>query len=150
MARALVAKIGASVVTAIAGGSAWLVVEPGARSVLPEWTGASVERQDATDLSMTRATMDLSPDPDANPSFDCTDASRTIERLICSDPALAEADRSLGRIWSSLDRRGLVDEALREGQLQWLAARDACLIDPEPGACVRRAMLGRIRELSIL
>jgi len=60
------------------------------------------------------------------------------------------ADRSLGRVWSSLDRRGRITADLREGQLQWLAARDACLIDPEPSTCVRRAMLGWIRELGVL
>jgi len=68
------------------------------------------------------------PIPDSLPSFDCSVASTFVERLICRDPSVGRADRSLAEIYSILLRRsGAQDRAaLQREQRQWLARRDAC------------------------
>jgi uncharacterized protein len=38
----------------------------------------------------------------SGPSFDCTTARTTSERLICSDAALAQSDKKLGSAWRAL------------------------------------------------
>ncbi|MEO0983731.1 MAG: lysozyme inhibitor LprI family protein [Pseudomonadota bacterium] len=143
-------KIGASMVTAVAGGTTWLIVEPGMRDRVAQFTGLDLPGTEAAAPASTPEPLDLARHPDAAPSFNCDDATRTIEHLICSDPAIAEADVSLGRVWSTLKSRGLVDDELRMSQRQWLAKRDACLIDDDPKTCVKRSMLDRIGELSAL
>jgi len=151
MLKSLASKIAVSVVTAVAGGASWVVLEPTTRDMAAEYLGIEADTPAETPPAATHAApLDLTRHPNARPSFDCADASRTIERLICSDPALAEADVSLGRVWRSLEDRGLVSDELRRSQRQWLAARDACVIGENARACVRRTMLERITELSAL
>ncbi len=152
MVENAIMKIGLSMVAAVAGGATWLVLEPGTRAVVSQWTGVDLDRGAAMVSGQPAAPepLDLTRNPDAKPSFNCDDAARTIEHLICSDPAIAEADVSLNRVWRSLDQRGMIDEDLKHSQRRWLASRDACLIDDDAKTCVKRAMLDRIRELSAL
>ncbi len=148
MANNLLAKVGASIVTTVAGGTAWLVIEPGMQTRLARWTGLSVPAAETVDSNGSDLTFRRHPD--ADPSFSCDDASTSVEKLICADPAIAEADRALNRVWATLRQRDLIDDTLRLSQRQWLARRDACLIDEDPRACVADAMLTRISELSAL
>lgn len=157
MLQSMASKIGVSIVTAVTGGAAWMIVEPGMRSQVARWTGledapASEIAAEATTPTSAAAPapLDLARDPNANPSFNCDDAATTVERLICSDPAIAEADRSLNRVWAALRQRGMISDTLKLSQRQWLARRDACLIDDDPKACVRNCMLERIETLSAL
>lgn len=148
----VVGRVGLSMLAAVAGGTTWVVLEPGTRSFVAEKFGigqeAPVKAEPTT--NPVPEPLDLTRHPDARPSFNCDDASQTIEHLICADPAIAEADRSLSRIWRTLGDRGLVTDELRLSQRQWLARRDACLIDDDPKACVKKTMLDRIAELSTL
>ncbi|MEM1104927.1 MAG: lysozyme inhibitor LprI family protein [Pseudomonadota bacterium] len=144
MLNGILSKVVVSAVTAVAGGATWVVVEPGTRSMAAKYLGIEAD----SPPQAAPEPLDLTRDPAARPSFNCDDASRTIEHLICSDPALAEADVSMGRIWASLSSRGVITDELRQSQRQWLAARDACVIGEDAKACVRKAMLTRIAELS--
>lgn len=145
MLKGLAGKVGVSVLTAVAGGTSWIVLEPGTRAMASRYLGIEAEAPAANPTE-----LDLTRHPDARPSFNCDDASRTIEHLICSDPALAEADVSLSRTWQALDARGAITDELRQSQRARLAARDACVIGDDAKACVRASMLERITQLSAL
>jgi uncharacterized protein len=145
----LAIKVGVSVLTACAGGTAWIVAEPGAREMVTGFIGGEASPTAGTTTAAS-VKLDLTPDPAAKPSFDCADASSTVEHLICSDPAIAEADQSLSRIWNSLKSQDKITEEVKLSQRQWLATRDACLIADDPKACVRQEMLSRIQALGAL
>ena len=154
MSGGVLSRIAVSMAAAVAGGTTWLVVEPGARTVVADFVGLEmgVTRSAVADAATAEAGSHLSYEkhPDADPSFDCENAVTTIEKMICSDPAIAEADRVLDRVWATLEREGVITEELRREQRQWINRRDACLIDNDPRGCVRRVMLDRITELSAL
>src|SRR5262249_7611786 len=61
------------------------------------------------------------------PSFDCATAKAAVERAICADPALADADSSIAAVYKgALDRLEPANAAaLRADQRAWLAARNA-------------------------
>lgn len=72
-------------------------------------------------------------------SFDCAKAASPVEKLICSDPGLAEADYGVGDAYRNLLKRDTADPAKlaswRQTQKEWLAQRDRdCLGGKEPGA----------------
>lgn len=154
MSGGVLSRIAVSMAAAVAGGTTWLVVEPGARSVVADFVGLEVgaSRSLATQAAASELSsrMTYEQHPDARPSFDCANATSTIEKMICSDPAIAEADRVLNRVWARLGSEGRITDELRNQQLQWINRRDACLIDTDPRGCVRKVMLERIRELSDL
>ena len=60
------------------------------------------------------------------PSFDCAKASNAIDRAICKDKDLAEADREMVTLYSMLLGRlsGPAKEALQKSQVQWIANRN--------------------------
>lgn len=144
----LAIKVGMSVLTACAGGTAWIVAEPSAREVVSEFLGVDASPKSAGASQPVK--LDLTRDPAAKPSFDCAKAASTIEQLICSDTAIAEADHQLGRLWSTLQQQGKVTPDVKMAQRQWLATRDACLIADDAKACVRHVMLERIQALGTL
>ncbi len=143
-----------SMAAAVAGGTTWLVVEPGARTVVADFVGLEMgaTRSAVAEAATAEAGSHMSFErhPDARPSFDCGMAQTTIEKMICSDPAIAEADRVLDKVWTTLGREDAISDELRSEQRQWINRRDACLIDNDPRGCVRRVMLDRITELSAL
>lgn len=76
------------------------------------------------------------------PSFDCTAATQPVERLICSDPALADLDRALAESYdaalaaSSEEARA----ALRTEQRAWSGNRStACGVEDDSPADVAGA-----------
>jgi uncharacterized protein YecT (DUF1311 family) len=65
---------------------------------------------------------------EARPSFDCAQAATVIDRMICGDPRLAEADRKLADTYARVQRE-LSPESFataREAQRAWLPRRGAC------------------------
>ena len=62
------------------------------------------------------------------PSFECVNAKTTIEREICRDPTLAEADSLLARLYAAVGvsafGKGSSNEAA--AQRQWLKDRETC------------------------
>jgi len=157
----LLTRIGASIGAAVAGGTAWVVLEPRAEDAAEKMGLRPAEIENtAADSGHTgegvssygelRPELDLSRHPDARPSFDCDKATVEMELLICADPALAEADRMMGQIYASLRERNLITPNLTFKQQAWIASRNACLIATDPKDCVRQKMLTRIDELGAL
>ncbi len=154
MSGGVLSRMAVSMAAAVAGGTTWLVVEPGARSVVADFIGLEIG---ATRTAVAEAAssevssrMTYEHHPDAQPSFDCAMATTTIENMICSDPTIAEADRVLNKVWATLGSEDQISDELRTEQRQWINRRDACLIDSDPRGCVRKVMLDRITELSEL
>ncbi|HWD28842.1 MAG TPA: DUF3298 domain-containing protein [Rhizomicrobium sp.] len=60
------------------------------------------------------------------PSFDCAKAHSPLEKIICTDPKLAAADRKMADAYRAALSRVSPDgrQALRDGQRQWLAMID--------------------------
>lgn len=87
----------------------------------------------------------------AQPSFDCAKASTVVERAICADAGLVQADRELatayGALWGRLT--GPARDHLTQDQLRWLANRaKACTGGAEDVArCVRQRYVSRIATL---
>lgn len=154
MSGGVLSRVAVSMAAAVAGGTTWLVVEPGARSIVADFVGLEIgaTRSAAAEAATTELSsrMTYEHHPDARPSFDCSMAETTIENMICSDPTIAEADRVLNRVWSTLGSEEAITDELRVEQRQWINRRDACLIDSDPRGCVRNVMLDRITELSEL
>ncbi|WP_452003843.1 lysozyme inhibitor LprI family protein [Azospirillum largimobile] len=64
----------------------------------------------------------------AQPSFDCKAASTPVEKAICADPKLADADSEIADAYKTLlALSGAADrERLRAEQKAWLAQRNQC------------------------
>lgn len=80
-------------------------------------------------------TLDVSaPDPEPieaeptagreQPSFDCERAASYAEEMVCSDPALAAADRHLARAFQRAVRLGAPYELLAAEQSNWMMVRE--------------------------
>jgi uncharacterized protein len=82
-------------------------------------------------------------------SFDCAKAATAVERAICADRDLAEADRQLSSAYkTTVARAGEDRERLASGQRAWLARRDRdCGTLAQPGSCLLRAYGRRLLEL---
>lgn len=76
----------------------------------------------------------------------CKSASTSIEYLICSDPAVAAADRRLNTIYSARLKADGDTNSLRAGQRDWLAGRDRMASDRD---ALLAAYDERIRELQL-
>jgi len=90
------------------------------------------------------------PDPVsiARPSFDCGRANSLAEEMVCSDPALAAADRQLARAFRQALRSGAPQDQLRGEQDDWLEIReDAARRSPRALASVYDQ---RIEELNTI
>lgn len=84
----------------------------------------------------------------ADPSFNCRYARSPSEEMVCSDPALAAADRRLNRAYERAIASGIPARELRAEQDDWLSIReDAARRSPRAVASVYEQ---RIRELNRL
>ena len=85
----------------------------------------------------------------ANPApvlaaLDCSRAKSNTEKLLCSNPRLAEADERMARAFRGAIHRGADPKTLMETQRVWIDdARDVCN-DVE---CMLRAYEERISDL---
>lgn len=81
----------------------------------------------------------------SSPSFDCSKARSTTEKLICDDEDLARQDRELGRIHSRAKQAAADPRAFqRESDAEW-AQREATCTDRE---CLQRWYAKRRAELA--
>lgn len=136
--------IGISVISSICGGAAWLVLEPQARRFI------GLETPPVEQASPVSA---ATPEPEpvrATPSFDCDRAEAAIERLICTDEWLAEADQMMSARWGAMLGRDLLSDDVMAAQRAWIEQRNACVLQDEAQACVRRAYRERIAELDAI
>lgn len=87
----------------------------------------------------------------AQPSFDCAKASSVVERAICADAGLAQADLEMATVYGALWGRltGAAKDHLSQDQVRWLANRaKACTGEAEDVArCVRQRYVARIATL---
>jgi uncharacterized protein YecT (DUF1311 family) len=80
-------------------------------------------------------------------SFDCAKASVRIEKLICSTPETASADKRLSLAYSAARSKTADDQKLKTDQLQWMKQqRNAC----DDSACLLKVTADRIQTLSQL
>lgn len=79
-------------------------------------------------------------------SFDCTKATSKIEKLICSGPETATADKQLAAIYRAAAAKSSDPAALKQQQRDWLKERNAC----DDAACLVRVTDARIQALSAM
>ncbi|RQQ52257.1 lysozyme inhibitor LprI family protein [Burkholderia stagnalis] len=79
-------------------------------------------------------------------SFDCGKAVSKIEKLICSTPETADADRRLKAAYSAARSKTNDPVGLKDDQRQWLKERNAC----DDAACLLNVTQVRIQRLSAM
>jgi len=86
-------------------------------------------------------------------SFNCNRATTVVERAVCSDPELSDADERLSALYQAgLDQTGN-SPRLIEGQRTWMRNRDGCPNrsdgPDELQACLMQAYAARQDALSM-
>lgn len=77
-------------------------------------------------------------------ALDCSRAKSNVEKLLCSNPRLSEADKRMALAFRGAIHRGAEPRSLMEGQLAWVHdVRDVCN-DVE---CMLKAYEERISDL---
>ncbi|MBP0635765.1 lysozyme inhibitor LprI family protein [Cupriavidus sp. AcVe19-6a] len=78
-------------------------------------------------------------------SFDCNKATSKIEKLICSTPETAAADKRLASAYSAAKAKSTDIHALKAQQVEWMKQeRNACT----DSACLLKAVDDRIQKLA--
>lgn len=86
---------------------------------------------------------------EASPSYDCREASSPAEEMVCSDPALAAADRHLARAFQRAIKAGAPYDLLRAEQDDWLAIReDAARHSPRAVAAIYDQRIGQLNAMA--
>lgn len=87
---------------------------------------------------------------EAKPSFDCAAAASDVEKLVCSDPALAALDRRLAEVHARAKAAPGADQArLAAEQRGWVKGRDDCWKSVERSRCVSEAYMTRTVQLQL-
>jgi hypothetical protein len=60
------------------------------------------------------------------PSFNCSGSLTSVERMVCSDPELAEADANLADLYAKVKAAGADPNELKTGQRAFLKTRNKC------------------------
>ena len=77
-------------------------------------------------------------------SFDCAKAKTKIDKLICSDARLSEADEKLTALYNDVLAKSPVSEDAKQQQLEWLKqSRNTC----RDADCLEQAYTSRIADL---
>ncbi|HBD33653.1 MAG TPA: DUF1311 domain-containing protein, partial [Cupriavidus sp.] len=78
-------------------------------------------------------------------SFDCAKASTKIEKLICSTPETAAADKRLGAAFAAARQKAADPQQLKAQQMDWIKQqRNVC----SDAACVLKVTDDRVQQLS--
>jgi len=85
----------------------------------------------------------------ANPSFDCANATGTIEKMICDDEALAALDRRLAEVYAAAIQKAFNEHppVLKAEQRGWIKGRNDCWKSASKRKCVDQSYRRRIAEL---
>jgi uncharacterized protein len=85
----------------------------------------------------------------AEPSFDCTKATGSIEEMICQDEQLADLDRQLSEVYHIAESKAVNEHppVLKAEQRGWIKGRNACWKGNDPRACTETEYRRRIAEL---
>jgi uncharacterized protein YecT (DUF1311 family) len=76
-----------------------------------------------------------------SPSFDCSKATTSAERMICGNEELSQLDTKLSKIYKSFY---LLTKEIKEDQRVWIKQRDKC----QDSACIQKLYQQRVEELS--
>ena len=87
----------------------------------------------------------------AEPSFDCSKASGSIEELICQNDELAAFDRKLAKYFKLATESYPAEElkTLKAMQRGWIKGRNDCWKSENKSECVRNHYQHRITDLQI-
>ncbi|TQD46161.1 DUF1311 domain-containing protein [Lysobacter aestuarii] len=112
--------------------------------------GAPEGMSDA-DLAPPSIMSPADADPASGPSFDCSRASSSSEKMVCSDPALAALDRELEALYGRrlAATSGADHDRLQAMQRGWVKGRDECGKAEDTQRCIREAYQTRLVELQI-
>jgi uncharacterized protein len=83
----------------------------------------------------------------AEPSFSCRRAANSVERLICSDDALAALDRKMAEVYGAATKTPSRFTDLNAGQHSWTRARNGCWQAADLRTCIEDLYVRRIAEL---
>jgi uncharacterized protein len=88
----------------------------------------------------------------SGPSFDCGKVTTAVEKLVCSDAALAGLDRSLsGSYAKALGNMSEAGKAAqRQAEASWIARRNACAKAGDVRDCVETSYKQRLTEVQII
>ena len=76
--------------------------------------------------------------------FDCAKAKTKIDKLICSDARLSEADEKLNALYKEVLAKSPVPEDTKQQQLEWVKqSRNTC----KDADCLQQAYTSRISDL---
>jgi uncharacterized protein len=106
----------------------------------------SVYRKSCLTKSSTTALVlffGLFSEPVMAASFNCDDATKASERVICADFNLSVDDRMVADLYSAVVSAG--QKPIKVSQREWIKQRDACLSDT---ACLSASYIKRITELA--
>ena len=78
-------------------------------------------------------------------SFDCQKAQSEVEKIICSNKGLSNADEYLSSLYSKVKTQVKHPEILTKNQMEWLKKRDKCGSDI---MCLRNNYEGRYFQLN--
>ena len=77
-------------------------------------------------------------------SFDCAKAKTKIDKLICSDARLSEADEKLTALYNEVLAKSPAPEDTKQQQLEWVKqSRNTC----KDADCLQQAYTSRISDL---
>ena len=99
-------------------------------------------------LTLLLTLLLLCPVPASAQDVDCSQASTSLDKAICSDPSLTDLNEKLTRSYNSaLMRAGKYGPGIRDEQRLWLAGVAAQCSGVDIANCVRAAFAQRINEL---
>jgi len=82
-------------------------------------------------------------------SFDCANTSLSIEKLICSSPAVSNLDEQLTAAYKAALERAINKEALKQQQRTWLKEKRNVCKDPTCLFSVYQQRLGELSNISV-
>lgn len=114
----------------------------------PATQSAPARAPEAKEAPAIVATAPTTPEkPVIEASFDCGKAASKIEKLICSSPQTADADKQLAAAYSAAKAKSSDINALKAQQVEWMKQeRNPCT----DSTCLLKATEDRIQKLSAL
>jgi uncharacterized protein len=97
-------------------------------------------------LAVCLAARALAPTTARAAGIDCAKAATPVEKMLCADPALRQADSAVADAFAQARDAGPDPAAVRASQRDWLKTRNAC---PDP-ACLAAVHARRQAELEAL
>lgn len=109
-------------------------------------TSASIPASDSTQPEAVQPEVAQPSQAAIVASFDCAKAASKIEKLICSSPETASADKQLASVYRAAAAKSSDPAALKQQQREWLKDRNAC----DDAACLLKTTEARIQALSAM